>query len=69
MNYKDITKMRNCPECGANWVDKPIPKEYREYYSPPYFFSRVIGVEPLGEDRIAYWLCPDCEHQFPRGMG
>lgn len=69
MTTKCITKMRNCPECGANWVDKPIPKEYRQHYSAPYFFSRVIGVELLGEDRIAYWLCPDCKHQFPRGMG
>lgn len=66
MKYKDITKMRNCPHCNANWVDKPIPKERREFYSPPYFFSRVIGVEPLYEDRIAYWLCPDCKHEFPR---
>lgn len=66
MLYKDITHMRNCPECGANWVDKPIPEEYRHNYSAPYFYSRVIGVEPLGEDRIAYWLCPDCNHQFPR---
>ena len=69
MNYTDITKLENCPECGANWVDLPIPEEYWENYSPPYFYSRVIGIELLGEDRINHWLCPDCKHQFPRGMG
>jgi hypothetical protein len=45
MTYTDITKLENCPECGANWVDKLIPQQYWENYSPPYFYSRVIGVE------------------------
>lgn len=62
----DFTALKNCPNCGANWVDKPIPKKYRENYGPPYFYSRVIGVELLGSDRIDYWLCPDCKHEFPR---
>jgi hypothetical protein len=26
----------------------------------------VIGVELLHEDRINHWLCPDCNHKFPR---
>ena len=69
MNYTDITKLENCPECGANWVEKLIPQEYWENYSPPYFYSRVIGVELLGEDRIDHWLCPDCGTKFNRGMG
>ena len=66
MNYTDITKLENCPECGTNWVDAPIPEKYWETYSPPYFYSRVIGVELLSEDRINHWLCPDCKHKFPR---
>jgi hypothetical protein len=41
MTYTDITKLENCPECGANWVDKLIPQEYWENYSPPYFYSRM----------------------------
>ena len=64
--YTDITKLENCPECGANWVDKLIPQQYWENYSPPYFYSRVIGVELIDEDRINHWLCPDCKHKFPR---
>lgn len=67
MTYTDITSLISCPECGTNWVESLIPEERREHYSPPYFYSRVIGVEPIGEDRIAYWLCPDCKHEFPRG--
>lgn len=66
MKYKDITKLKNCPECNSNWVSGIIPKERREFYSPPYFYSRVIGVELLGEDRVNHWLCPDCKHKFPR---
>lgn len=63
---KSITKMRKCPECGANWVSKPIPKEYRENYSPPYFFSRVIGFYDRDLDRTVCYVCPDCKHEFPR---
>jgi hypothetical protein len=44
MNYTDITKLENCPECGANWVEAPIPEKYWENYSPPYFYSRVVLV-------------------------
>lgn len=67
MNYNDITSLISCPECGTDWVHSMIPEKYHENYSPPYFYSRVIGIEPLGEDRIAYWMCPDCKHEFPRG--
>jgi len=63
---KSITKMRNCPECNTNWVDKPIPKEYRENYSPPYFFSRVIALYDRDLDRTTRYVCPDCKHEFPR---
>lgn len=67
MKYEDITKLESCPNCNSNWVDSVIPEQYRKNYSPPYFYSRVVGVELLGEDRISYWLCPDCNHKFPRG--
>ena len=67
MTYNDITTLENCPECGTNWVSGIIPEESREHYSPPYFYSRVIGVELLGEDRINHWRCPDCNHKFTRG--
>lgn len=65
--YRDITTLENCPNCNSNWVDSIIPEQYRENYSPPYFYSRVVGVELLGGDRVDHWRCPDCNHKFPRG--
>lgn len=59
-------KTRNCPECNTSWVDKPIPKEIREYYSPPYFFSRLIGIYGMREDRVLEYVCPDCDARFER---
>ena len=67
MTYNDITTLENCPNCNSNWVDSIIPEQYRENYSPPYFYSRVVGVELLGGDRVDHWRCPDCNHKFPRG--
>ncbi len=66
MTYVDITKLENCPVCDANWVDSMIPEKYWDHYSPPYFYSRVVGIELLHEDRISYFECPDCKHQFPQ---
>jgi hypothetical protein len=63
---KSFTEMRNCPHCGTNWVDKPIPKEYRHNYSPPYFYSRVIGIYDTQRDGVTHYVCPDCKTEFPR---
>lgn len=40
--------------------------EIRGSYSPPYRFSRVIGVEIQGYDGISYWQCPDCNQTWNR---
>lgn len=61
----DISESTHCPHCGANWVEGEIPEELRENYSPPYFYSRIIGVELIDGDRIDHWMCPDCETTFP----
>lgn len=63
---KSFTSMRNCPHCGTNWVNKPIPKEYRHNYSPPYFYSRVIGMYDDRRDCVTRYVCPDCKTEFPR---
>lgn len=63
---KPLSKMRNCPHCGTSWVDKPIPKEYRHNYSPPYFYSRLIALYDRDLDRTVRYLCPDCNYQFER---
>ncbi len=63
MGYDDITKLEQCPNCNVSWIASYIPQESidKGYYSPDSkFFSRVIGVEYLGTDRINHYRCPDC---------
>lgn len=63
MDYTDITKVEQCPVCEVSWIHSYIPQESidKGYYSPESkFFSRVIGVEYLGTDRINHYQCPDC---------
>lgn len=50
----------DCPACGADWRDEPITDQ------PGRFYSRLIGVEWSGTDRICEWLCPDCGTRWPR---
>lgn len=54
--------------------DEELRAYIRQFYSPPYKFSRIIGVElpydhPGHYDGVSYWMCPDCKHQFPRFEG
>jgi hypothetical protein len=53
-----------CPNCKADLSAGDIPDRYREYYSPPYKFSRVVGEYSRGSDRIEAWRCPDCNHRW-----
>jgi Zn-finger nucleic acid-binding protein len=40
------------------------------YYSPPYRWSRVVGIEIQGVyDGISYWQCPDCNTVWNRHTG
>jgi len=40
--------------------------DVEDCYSPPYTFSRLIGItEQGGEDRVSKWRCPDCAHEWP----
>lgn len=57
----------SCPKCGVSWDGGPIPADIREHYSPPYRWSRVIGIEyPERYDGVWEWQCPDCKATFPR---
>ena len=59
-----------CPECGSSWDNGPIPESMREFYSPPYRWSRLIGVEIQGQfDGVSLWQCPDCKTQWDRFTG
>lgn len=51
--------------------DEQLMAHIKEYYSPPYKFSRIVGVQlaydhPEHYDGVSYWMCPDCKHQWPR---
>lgn len=58
-----------------DWCKDKSDEELRAYiearYSPPYKFSRLIGVQyaydhPEHYDGVSEWRCPDCGHQWPR---
>ena len=61
-----VRDLMSCPECGTNWVSSVIPKERREHYTFPYFFSRINGCYDIHSDRVEYYQCPDCKTEFPR---
>lgn len=54
----------NCEKCGADFDGGPIPEEIRHNYSPPYRWSRRIGI--VWNDRVQKWKCPDCGNEVPR---
>lgn len=56
-----------CPRCLSSWDGGPIPEKYHEHYSPPYRWSKLIGIEIQGlYDGIHHWQCPCCNTTFPR---
>lgn len=50
----------HCPLCSADFKGALIPPEHREVFGGEENFSRVMGIEMRGEDRISKWKCPDC---------
>lgn len=57
----------NCVKCKASLLGGEIPEDIREHYSPPYHWSRVIGIEVRGlYDGVLYYKCPDCQHIWKR---
>lgn len=55
-----------CPHRGADLDGGPIPEESREHFSPPYRFSRRIGLYDLDRDRTTGYACPDCGGTWSR---
>jgi hypothetical protein len=48
-------------------TDEELKKYISVYYSPPYKFSRLIGIKyPSKYDGIWEYACPDCDARFPR---
>jgi len=60
------TDTYDCPECGADWRAEPIREESRKYYGTKTHFSRLIGIYSTARDMTVEWMCPDCQHRWPR---
>lgn len=52
-----------CEKCDADFDGGPIPEDIRQHYSPPYRWSRRIGIYDRFSDRTIEWECPDCGHR------
>ena len=61
--------LKNCPECGSLWHDKPIPEKSRHLFGGAEWFSRVIGISSLELDRTIAYRCPDCSTTWDRDTG
>jgi hypothetical protein len=51
--------------------DEQLRATVQKYYSPPYKFSRIIGIEyaydhPQHYDGVSEWQCPDCKYSWYR---
>jgi len=55
-----------CPKCKADLDGGEIPESIREHYSPPYRWSRCIGIYSTERDRTTHWKCPDCGAEWER---
>lgn len=54
-----------CLKCKASFDGGPIPENIREHYSPPYRWSRLIGIQISSlYDGVSYWRCPDCKYTW-----
>ena len=60
-------KVSHCPVCNSLWHTIPIPSEYHEDYSPPYYYSTVIALQTWEADRTHAYQCPNCNTQFDLG--
>lgn len=61
-----MDKISHCPECGTLWHYMEIPEDRRHNYSPPYFYSRVVGLYSVERDALFAYRCPDCGATFRR---
>lgn len=56
-----------CPKCKADLTGEEIPEEFRElHYGGKTHYSRKIGIYDWDRDMTVEWMCPDCEHRWPR---
>lgn len=57
-------------KCFQGKTDRELEAMIKEYYRPPYRWSRLQGIEdPMKYDGISYWQCPDCKTTWNRFTG
>lgn len=59
-----MANLTRCPEYNADLDGGPIPENVRQYYSPPYRWSRAISIYDQDADQHDRWMCPDCKHEW-----
>lgn len=67
----DIFDVLRAQDWCKDKTDDELRTDIMQWYSPPYKFSRLIGVElPYGHpdhyDGVSYWQCPDCSEKWAR---
>jgi hypothetical protein len=62
-------RLESCPKCEADWRGEPIPVESQHLFGDARFFSRVIAISSLQQDRRIAWQCPDCSTCWDRDTG
>ena len=55
----------NCPKCKKSMRGEKIPKKDQKNFGGTHFY-RVIGLYDRDKDMTTRWMCPDCEHIWPR---
>jgi len=51
-------------------TDEQLEEKMKEYYSEPYRWSKLIGVEIQGGyDGVSQWMCPECKARWNRWTG
>jgi hypothetical protein len=56
----DFTLLESCPKCEKSWQGDLIPEKSRSLFGDRKWFSRVIGISSMQQDRTIAWQCPDC---------
>ena len=55
-----------CPKCKRSLIGKPIPFKDRECFGGATHFKLEIAMYDLKKDRTDRYVCPFCNHEWPR---
>jgi hypothetical protein len=66
---RSFCDISHCPECGTLWHNKPIPEESRWLFGNSEWFSKVIAISSLQQDRCIAYQFPDCNTCWDRDTG